>query len=146
MKKILLVALMLSFSCLIQAEQASTESIKRLLHVTGKIQTHQAMLSEFILPRLQRNMPKAPSEFVETALYHEFENGFITALIPEYQKQFTQAEINAYIDFFTTPVGKKFLAKEPGLNVFTDVQSNLWLQQVSKNIYLKYQQQYGKGQ
>jgi uncharacterized protein len=92
------------------------DDIRRLLEVTGA-----AKIGEQILQRtsllMRQSMPQVKEQDwqeLQNELHNEFTSGnFVEMIVKIYSAHFTQAEIQALIKFYESPIGKKVVGAMP---------------------------------
>ncbi len=85
--------------------QSKREAIKKFIDIFG---TRESMSQNF--ERMLLSMPPAKSQEVRKILNV---NEVIDNIVPLYDKHFTKSELDAYITFFSSPQGQKFLKTLP---------------------------------
>ena len=86
-----------------------------MLEVAGTEATFKAGINQMfnIFKQQQTNVPDSvwtefESEFLKTSL-----DELVEMLLPVYQKHLTRSDLEKVIEFFETPVGKKYAEKNP---------------------------------
>jgi len=86
--------------------------VRALLRLTGSLNVGLQMMDK-ILDTFKRAMPQVPEE-VWTGLRSECDPRELEdAIVPLYLANFTDAELDAMLLFYHSPVGEKLLRKQP---------------------------------
>jgi uncharacterized protein len=117
MKKILTVTILLAcFSTSFAQDDASYKvTLKKMLIATGSEAGFQAGIKQmFAMFRQQKSsVPADVWSELEKEMQKTSIEELTTMLTPVYQKQFTEADLKKVIEFYETPVGKKYAAAVP---------------------------------
>ncbi|MEL6161713.1 MAG: DUF2059 domain-containing protein [Cyanobacteria bacterium J06627_32] len=96
------------------AEEAvsKTERIEQLIEMTNasdvSVQVTETMFAQF-----RRALPQVPDEWWDSFIEKINASDINSLLIPVYERNFTDAEISAMVDFYQTPEGQSIIAKMP---------------------------------
>ena len=115
MKKSLITSLIFLtflFAQSVSAAPASSKSIRTLMELTGAGDLGKQMMYQ-MLPALQQMAPNAPQAYWDAFMKEVDTDEMITLIIPVYQKQFSEKDIQELITFYKTPVGQKFIKAQP---------------------------------
>ncbi len=112
MKKALIALSLAGFLLTAQAEQASADSIKKLMVSTGADVVGTKAIDNMIA-QLKPLLPAAPASFWADIKKDTQPDDLIALLIPIYQQQLTESQVQAALAFFQSPEGKKFVAAQP---------------------------------
>ncbi|AWG22495.1 hypothetical protein FFWV33_13640 [Flavobacterium faecale] len=128
---LLLCTCTLSFA---QASPSKIAAIKELLDRTGSgklgVQVGQAIIANF-----KKSQPNVPEGYwVEAAKEFNAEN-LLELLIPIYDENFTESEINGLIAFYKTTLGEKVIATLPNIMTQSMEVGRKWGTQMSFKIY-----------
>ncbi len=91
-------------------------NVEKLLHVTGAVENGRAMSEQVIsqvISSLKAKRPNATTEELEevrvaaNSVISERFPELVDALIPIYEKYYTEAEVKLLIEFYSTDLGKK---------------------------------------
>lgn len=108
----LLLALMAVPEAVAQTTAPSEEKVRELLLVTGAealgLQVMESMIGDF-----SEIYPGAPDGFWEEFRTEIKPDELTTLMIPVYQKHLSSDEVDELIKFFSTPVGRSFIRKQP---------------------------------
>jgi len=98
-----------------QTDDKYKATLKKMLSVAGSDASFEIVIKQmFCMFKQQKtNVPDSvwtmfESEFSQTSI-----NELVDMLSPVYQKHITMAELNKIIEFYETPVGKKYAEKTP---------------------------------
>ncbi len=118
MKKIictLFLALAFSVSSFAQVDKEYKSSLKKLFEVSGTEEAYKAAIKQMIV------MFKAQKTEVPATIWDEFEQEFLKTsldelvemLAPVYKKYMTKEDLGQIIQFYDSPVGKKYAQSTP---------------------------------
>jgi uncharacterized protein len=118
MKKITTVLVLLLFAAVSSYGQADAQykaALKKMFEVSGTEETYKAAIKQMI------GMFKQQKSDVPEAIWNDFEKEFsgtslgslVDMLLPVYQKYMTKDDLQKMIEFYQTPVGKKYAANTP---------------------------------
>lgn len=113
MKKLLLSVCLgssLILSSVAFSQTASDQSIKQLIVETGA-----AEMGTMVFDQLLGQLKSAGATDVQLAeVKKEFNvDQLVDLLVPVYQKQFTEEDVKAFLEFYNSPAGKKLIEKQP---------------------------------
>jgi hypothetical protein len=95
---------------------AKAKAIRRLLELSGSAKLGRQIFSQLI-PLVKRSAPEVPDSIwaeIESEFSTDMNSGkLVEAIIPIYDRQFTQEDINGLILFYESPIGKKLAAAMP---------------------------------
>lgn len=118
MKRIFLsisIVTMVVISANAQITDSYKANVKKMLHLAGTEATFGAAIKQMFV------MFKQQSTNVPEEIWSEFEKEFTQAsmddlvnmLVPVYHNHLTEADLKKMIEFYETPVGKKYAEKTP---------------------------------
>lgn len=118
MKKFILILSLFSFfasASVAQTNDSYKKTLRTMLDVAGTQATFQAAIKQMF------TMFKQQRQQVPAEVWNSFETEFSKAsldelvdrLVPVYQKHFTEADLNGFISFYRTPIGRKLAEKSP---------------------------------
>ncbi|MES2807745.1 MAG: DUF2059 domain-containing protein [Bacteroidota bacterium] len=117
MKKILLIALLAMFGLNASAQNAHENTLK-LFKLMG-IEKNADAMAQNMQTMFSQTMAKSdPKKAKEMAAFIASEMKILTPklvadMVPIYEKHFTAAELQKYIDFYSTPAGQKLINSAP---------------------------------
>lgn len=94
------------------ANPAKAKKIKLLMETTGSGKLGVQMMDQ-MLSALKEQYPTVDKSFWDEFLKESKAEDIIELIIPVYDKYFTEADIDAMLVFYNTPVGKKTIATMP---------------------------------
>lgn len=119
MKNVIFVVIVSVFSLTISFGQTDNYqgTLKKMFEVSGTQESFKASIKQMFVMFKQQNTD------VPDSLWTEFQNEFlntsiddiVTMLSPVYQKYLTQIDLEKIINFYQTPVGKKYAESTPML-------------------------------
>jgi hypothetical protein len=119
MKKILTVALLLlATSINFVSAQANSEyksTLKKMLGIAGTEGTFKAAIKQMfgMFKQQYQNVPENVWADLETEMAKTSMDDLVEMLTPVYEKHMSIADLNKIIEFYQTPVGKKYAEKTP---------------------------------
>lgn len=132
MKKIFIL-LLLSVSIFAASDKDKTDDIRKLLVLTGSgdvgIQVLDQMMGSF-----KQMLPDIPEKFWTDVKKSVSADELINLVVPIYDKHFTHEDIKALIDFYNTPVGKKFTKALPQVTQESMTVGQEWGRQLGERI------------
>jgi len=139
-----LVLLLSSFSIYAQNTAATPESqkiknIRKIMALTGSgklgVQVVQNMVSSF-----KTTYPNVDPSFWNDFLKEVTPDELVNLVVPVYDRNFTDEEIEGMLAFYSSPVGQKVLAKLPVVLQESMQVGQSWGQELSKKIMLRLEQ------
>ena len=139
-----LVLLLSSFSIYAQNTAAAPESqkiknIRKIMALTGSgklgVQVVQNMVSSF-----KTTYPNVDPSFWNDFLKEVTPDELVNLVVPVYDRNFTDEEIEGMLAFYSSPVGQKVLAKLPVVLQESMQVGQSWGQELSKKIMLRLEQ------
>lgn len=127
------------------AEQASEESIRKLLNFTGAGDLG-VQVTRQLTKQLKPLMPLAPESFWQDFEQQANAEELINMVAPIYQKHLSQSDIDAVTAFYQTPAGKKFIAVQPQILQESMQAGQQWGQSLARKLVEKYKKQYQQPQ
>lgn len=138
MKKIASLFVVLGLSLPILAEPAKTESVQKLMNISGAGELGEMMMSQ-LMPALKQSIPDASDEFWQDVTAEMDFDQLIASIIPVYQQQLTENDIQAILQFYTTPAGKKLISSQPVIMQQSMQIGQQWGQSVFMKVMEKHQ-------
>ncbi len=134
MKKLLLSVCLgssLIFSSAAFAQTASEQSIKQLIVETGA-----AEMGTMVFDQLLGQLKAAGATDAQIAeVKKEFNvDQLVDLLVPVYQKQFTEEDVKAFLEFYQSPAGKKLVEKQPAIMQESMVIGQQWGMGIAQKI------------
>lgn len=134
MKKLLLSVCLgssLIFSSAAFAQTASEQSIKQLIVETGA-----AEMGTMVFDQLLAQLKAAGATDAQiTEVKKEFNvEQLVDLLVPVYQKQFTEEDVKAFLEFYQSPAGKKLVEKQPAIMQESMVIGQQWGMGIAQKI------------
>ncbi|WP_418263061.1 DUF2059 domain-containing protein [Flavobacterium faecale] len=117
-----------------QTSKTKTAAIKELLELTGSAKMG-VQLGQTILANFKKSQPNVPEEFWNEAQKEFNAENLIELLIPIYESNYTESEINGLIAFYQTSLGKKVIATMPNILNESMEAGRKWGMQISFKIY-----------
>jgi uncharacterized protein len=118
MKRLILLVSLISV-CVTQSNAQSENSykatLKKMLEVAGSQESFKAVIGQMFT--MFKQQESAVPDSVWTAMESEFLNTSMDELVdmltPVYQSHITESDLAKIIEFYQTPVGRKFAQKTP---------------------------------
>ena len=86
------------------------QAMKGMMH---EIMKAQAPTLSHLTPQQQKELDQLENDLTERVMGPDYMNAILEGLIPIYQRSFTAADVDAVIRFYSSPIGQKFLHKQP---------------------------------
>jgi hypothetical protein len=96
-------------------DTAKAQTIRRLLEITGAKNLYQQMSSQ-VFAGLKAEYPQVPAKFWDTAAQEMKTDELLDAIIPIYQKYYTNDDLQQLVAFYQTPIGQKTISILPQLS------------------------------
>jgi hypothetical protein len=112
MKKLASVFIVLSLSLPTLAEPAKSESVQKLMDISGAGEMGKMMMGQ-MMPALKQSIPDATDEFWQEVIAEMNFDQLLSSIIPVYQQHLSEEDIQAILQFYTTPAGKKLISSQP---------------------------------
>jgi uncharacterized protein len=113
MKKLTLIFSFCLVAIFAQAQQATEATVRELLAATGSANMGKQMMDNLFAQFRKDIKDSKANSFFEGMAAEINTNTLIEMIVPVYQKNYTEQELRAAIDFYKTPNGKKMLEKTP---------------------------------
>jgi hypothetical protein len=111
MNKALCITWLLCSAGLVHAD-TTDKDIRNLLEITtDKVAIKQMAVN--MIGYYQKNHPEVPSITWSKILEETTLQSYFDALVPVYENNFTHDEIKSLIAFYKSPLGQKFIQKQP---------------------------------
>ena len=131
-----------AFATLLHAQKPSelkTARIKTLLELTGSgnlgVQVAQNMIALY-----QKTYTKVEPQFWEDFAKEIKAEDLVNLIIPIYDAHYTIEDINAMIDFYQTPVGKKMIQNMPQISQESMQAGQVWGKEIGEKVMRKLKQ------
>jgi uncharacterized protein len=118
MKKLILLALFIAMHTIqlsAQPENSYKATLKKMLEVAGSGESFKAAINQMFT--MFKQQESAVPDSVWASMEGEFLNTSMDELVdmltPVYQSHITESDLTKIIEFYQTPVGKKFAEKTP---------------------------------
>ncbi len=113
--------------------EAKLQKIKRLVDVSAGGDA-MAMIRNQIMQQLKNSFPKAPQDYWTNFQKQLNPNELVAMILPLYEQNFSEEEIDAITKFLESPAGKKFVSAMPKIN---QAQTNLgrqWYEKLARKV------------
>lgn len=121
-----------SFSLAASAE-SKTQKIEQLLELTNSGSLGIQAMDGMIL-QLQQTMPEIPAEWWSRFRARTDVDELTALIVPIYERNFTDAEIDAMIAFYQTPEGQSVIAKMPNVLSQSMMAGQLWGTSIAEDV------------
>ena len=140
MKKVILVSLTIAFCSAVNAQDQKYEkTLKKMFKLAGTEQTFSTVIDQMfgMIKGQYANIDdeywkKFKAEFSKTSLEELTE-----MLVPVYRKHLTQSNLEEIIEFYESPVGKKYAQKTPMIMQESMQIGQQWGMQIGQKIKAK---------
>ena len=137
MKKLASIFIALSLSLPVLAEPATTESVEKLMNITGAQNRGEMMLGQ-MLPALKQSIPDASEEFWQDVTAEMNIEELMQSIVPVYQQHLTEEDLQDILAFYETPAGKNLLKSQPAIMQQSMQIGQQWGQQVFVKVMQKH--------
>ena len=96
----------------VNIDQSKREDIKKLLLLMNSKQMGKQVLTQMI-SQFQKMQPNIPKEFWNQFMNDKSMDSLIDLTIPIYAKHLSHEDIKGLIQFYQTPLGKRFITNMP---------------------------------
>ena len=119
-----------------QADPAYVKALKKMFELNGSEETYKAAITQS-LNMFKDQFPEDESNFIkefEGELLNTTFNDLFEMLTPVYAKYLTLEDIEAVIQFYETPVGKKFAKNTPAITQESMQVGQQWGMKIAERI------------
>lgn len=111
---LILFALSVSTS-MAQTDDKYAASLKKMLALAGTEESFQVAIKQMIgmFKEEKSNVPDSVWSAFEAEFSKTSMDELVTMLVPVYQKHLSESDLQGMIEFYQTPVGKKYAQKTP---------------------------------
>ena len=112
----------------VKEKESKKEKAMKVLKISGSAQTYVEALLEGI--------KQAPIPYEDKELYSKFatSDGIIDYFIPVYMEKYTEEELDAMIDFYSSPAGQSIVRKSLPVVIELRKASMQWTMQISAKV------------
>ena len=146
MKKNIIISILFSLlfiSTSAFAQQASKQSVQKLMHNTGAGNMGVQIMNQ-MLPALKKMVPDAPEKFWSDFMAEVNPDDMINLVIPVYQKYLSEADIKAMNKFYSSPTGRKLIHVQPMIMRESMMIGQQWGRGIAQKVLSRYKQQMKK--
>lgn len=105
--------------------ESKAQKIEQLLELTNSgdmgVQVMNGMIASF-----QQSFPEVPAEWWTGFQQRASADALVATIVPIYERNFTDAEIDAMIAFYQTPEGQSVIAKMPAVLAESMLAGEIW--------------------
>src|SRR5215831_6951697 len=112
------------------------QSIRELMQLTGAGNLGRQMMDQ-MRPSLEKAFPTLPVTFWDEFMAEVKAEELVDRIVPIYAEHFTTDDVNALIQFYKTPIGRKLVAETPGLMRECMAVGQEWGREVGERAYRK---------
>lgn len=94
--------------------KAKETDVKKLFSLMGADKLGSQIMKQMIM-QMKRGMPDVPEEYWGSLEKKVNMDELIDLLVPVYQKYLTQEDITGLIEFYNSPLGKRFISAQPSI-------------------------------
>ncbi|HRC85355.1 MAG TPA: DUF2059 domain-containing protein [Thermoanaerobaculia bacterium] len=113
--------------------RAKEAKIRQLLAATGAGQLGVQVMNQ-MLPSLKKLVPEAPDSFWTDFFKEARPEALVELVVPIYDKYFNEADLDALIAFYTSPVGRKAIQVLPSVMAESMQAGQQWGQEIAKRV------------
>ena len=124
------------FSVLAQVTPEYEQTVKRMLQATGAEENFKVTITEMMKIYKETDDRLSPSDWdlLEKELLTTSLDDLVGMLAPIYAKHFTLSELNQIIEFWNSPIGKKFAARTPEISREAMAVGQEWGEQLGQKV------------
>jgi uncharacterized protein len=120
------------------AAPATEKSIRELLVLTGAGNLG-AQIVQNVLPALKKALPSAPNSFWDDFMKDVRSDELITLIIPIYQRNLSEEDVQAALRFYRTPTGQRLVTALPAITQQSVQAGQEWGQALAQRATAKFQ-------
>ena len=94
------------------ASPVTEKSVRELMTLTGSGDMGLQVIQNMI-PAMKRMLPQVSESFWNEFMKEVNTDELISAIVPIYQKHYTEKDIRVAIDFYRSPAGRRLVEKQP---------------------------------
>jgi hypothetical protein len=132
-------ALFLTSFTLSAQDSTKVKHIRQLMELTGMAKLGNQMMTN-IITSYKQNYPAATNEFWDAFMKEADMSQLFEKVIPVYEQNFTDDDIQQLIGFYQSPVGKKMIEKMPVIMQQSMQIGSEWGKQLSEKVIEKLKQ------
>jgi hypothetical protein len=119
---------------------AKQNDIRSLLNLTGASERGMQVMNHMVAIYKQSN-PGVAHKFWDEFMAEIDSNELVEMIVPIYDKYLTHDDIKGLIEFFETPVGRKFIQVQPKIMQESMIVGQQWGQQIGQKVTRKLKEQ-----
>lgn len=132
--------LVVNVAVVAQESQASSETqVRELMKLTGAAQVGMQVM-DMMTTQMKSIIPDAPVEFWTEFRKEVDPEDLIEQIIPIYQRHLTADEVDFLIDFYSSPMGRSFVAKQPAIMQESMIVGQQWGQALAQRAMSRMQE------
>jgi hypothetical protein len=135
----IITALFLSTLGLSAQDSTKVKHIRQLMELTGMAKLGNQMMTN-IISSYKQSFPAATTEFWDAFMKEADMSQLFEKVIPVYEQNFTDDDIQQLITFYQSPVGKKMIEKMPVIMQESMQIGSEWGKQLSEKVIEKLKQ------
>jgi len=112
---------------------ADEATIRELMQVTGAAEIGQQFLDAFLVP-MKDALPQVPETLWAELRARPSVEELVGLIVPIYQKHLTQAEAETLVAFWSSPVGQRFVEKQPKILQESMAAGQQWGEALAKEV------------
>ena len=94
------------------ASPVTEKSVRELMTLTGSGDMGVQVIQN-LMPAMKKMLPQVPESFWNEFVKEVNTDELINAIVPIYQKHYTEKDIRIAIDFYRSPAGRRLIEKQP---------------------------------
>jgi len=114
------------------------KDILTLMDVTGEME-QQKQFPALLLNQFRQRMPQLPAEFWDRVAPKISSDELTASLVPVYAKHMTKEDVKGLIEFYQSPLGKRYVQARAAMQQETQQASMAWVQKVQMAVVLELQ-------
>jgi len=125
------------------ADDAYHQTLEKMFEVSGSEETYKAAITQ-VMGMFREQYPEVNAkewDELEAEFMKRSINELVVLLVPVYQKYLTQEDLEAIIEFYKTPVGKKFALHNPAIMQESMQIGQQWGMQIGQELQQRLQKE-----
>ena len=129
---------------LAQTDTEYSEVLNEMMILSGAHETYEAAINQMISMFKGQDNGNIPDKFwdeLESEMKTSGVNELTKKLVPVYQKHFNIEDLKGMIEFYKTPLGKKYATKTPAITTESMQVGQIWGMELGEKIVKKLEEE-----
>lgn len=124
----------------VKQENAKRTKIRRLLALTGSAELGMQVMEQ-MFRSFQRSMPNVPESFWTELRKEVHPDDLVELIVPIYERNLSEADIDALVTFYESQAGKRFTAALPKITAESQSAGEQWGRQLAERVLTRLKQE-----